>query len=178
MLGPRLCARAPSSRGKRGPPPNVAPGPPTITAPPPRSTGFRRPGPAIAAHGPSRPSARGIPPDQGPNPQPPHRQADPQPLRHQGSPVCSIHKYKQGVENCQTNMKHRMKQMGKYTPLRKQYKDIKLKETVTNSLREIRKYIVKHMPYKEIFTNMEETIFFLIFTYLFIFGCVGSSFLC
>ena len=51
-----------------------------------RSTGSRRAGPAIAAHGPSRSAARGIPPDQGPNPRPPHRQADSQPLCHQGSP--------------------------------------------------------------------------------------------
>ena len=51
-----------------------------------RSTGSRRSGPAAAAHGPSRSAACGIPPDQGRNPRPPHRQADSQPLRHQGSP--------------------------------------------------------------------------------------------
>ena len=50
-------------------------------------TGSRRAGPATAAHGPSRSAARGILPDQGPNPRSPHRQADSQPLRHQGSPV-------------------------------------------------------------------------------------------
>ena len=51
-----------------------------------RSTGSRRAGSVVVAHGPSRSAARGIPPDQGPNPCPPHRQADSQPPRHQGSP--------------------------------------------------------------------------------------------
>ena len=51
-----------------------------------RSTGSRRAGSAIVAHGPSCSAARGILPDQGSNPRPPHRQADSQPLRHQGSP--------------------------------------------------------------------------------------------
>ena len=51
-----------------------------------RSTGFRCAGSVIVAHGPSCSAARGIFPDQGSNPWPLHRQADPQPLRHQGSP--------------------------------------------------------------------------------------------
>ena len=51
-----------------------------------RSTGSRRAGPAAVAHGPSCSAACGILPDQGPNPHPLHRQADSQPLRHQGSP--------------------------------------------------------------------------------------------
>ena len=51
-----------------------------------RSTGSRRAGSATMAHGPSRSAACGILPDQGSNPRPLHRQADPQPLRHQGSP--------------------------------------------------------------------------------------------
>ena len=51
-----------------------------------RSTGSRCAGSVIVAHRPSRSAARGILPDQGPNPCPPHRQADSQPLRHQGSP--------------------------------------------------------------------------------------------
>ena len=51
-----------------------------------RSTGSRRAGSATVAHGPSRSTARGILPDQGSNPRPLHRQADSQPLRHQGSP--------------------------------------------------------------------------------------------
>ena len=55
-----------------------------------RSTGSRRAGPAIMAHGPSCSAACGIPPDQGPNPRPPHRQADSQPLCHQGSPNLSL----------------------------------------------------------------------------------------
>ena len=39
------------------------------------------------AHGLSCSAACGILPDQGSNPCPPHRQADSQPLRHQGSPT-------------------------------------------------------------------------------------------
>ena len=52
-----------------------------------RSTGSRRAGSVIVAHGPSRSAACGILPDQGSNLCPLHRQADSQPLRHQGSPV-------------------------------------------------------------------------------------------
>ena len=55
-----------------------------------RSTGSRRAGSAIVAHGPSCSAARGIFPDQGPNPCPLHRQADSQPLRHQGSPEANF----------------------------------------------------------------------------------------
>ena len=51
-----------------------------------RGTGSRRAGSAIVAHGPSCSAACGILPDQGSNPCPLHRQADSQPLRHQGSP--------------------------------------------------------------------------------------------
>ena len=51
-----------------------------------RSTGSRRAGSVIVAHGPSCSAACGIFPDQGSNPHPLHRQADSQPLRHQGSP--------------------------------------------------------------------------------------------
>ena len=51
------------------------------------STGSRHAGAVVVAHGPSRSAARGIFPDQGSNPCPLHRQADSQPLRHQGSPV-------------------------------------------------------------------------------------------
>ena len=54
------------------------------------STGSRRAGSAAVAHGPSRSAACGTPPDQGSNPRPPHRQADSQPLRHQGSPIFSF----------------------------------------------------------------------------------------
>lgn len=54
--------------------------------------------------------------------------------------MCCIFKYKQGAENHQANKKHKVKQMKKKRPLRKQYKDIKLEQTVTNSLREILKY--------------------------------------
>ena len=52
-----------------------------------RSTGSRRAGSAIVAHGPSCSVACRIFPDQGSNPCPLHRQADSQPLRHQGSPL-------------------------------------------------------------------------------------------
>ena len=55
-----------------------------------RSTGSRRAGSAIVAHGPSRSTACGILPDQGSNPCPLRWQADSQPLRHQGSPLCLI----------------------------------------------------------------------------------------
>ena len=51
-----------------------------------RSTGSRCAGSAIVAHGPSRSAACGTLPDQGSNPRPLQRQADSQPLRHQGSP--------------------------------------------------------------------------------------------
>ena len=52
-----------------------------------RSTGSRRAGSVVVAHGPSCSAACGIFPDQGLNPCPLHRQADSQPLRHQGSPL-------------------------------------------------------------------------------------------
>ena len=51
------------------------------------STGSRRAGSVVVAHGPSFSVACGIFPDQGSNPCPLHRQADSQPLRHQGSPI-------------------------------------------------------------------------------------------
>ena len=51
-----------------------------------RSTGSRRAGSVVVAHGPSCSAACGILPYQGSNPCPPHRQADSQPLCHQGSP--------------------------------------------------------------------------------------------
>ena len=51
-----------------------------------RSTGSRRAGSVVVAHRPSCSVACGTLPDQGWNPCPLHRQADSQPLRHQGSP--------------------------------------------------------------------------------------------
>ena len=90
VLGLRFCARASSSCGKRGPLLIAVRGPPTPRPLLLRSTGSRSAGPAIVAHGPSRSKACGILPDQGPNPCPPHRQADSQPLRHQGSPECNF----------------------------------------------------------------------------------------
>ena len=60
-----------------------------------RSTGFRRAGSAIVAHGPSYSAACGILPDQGSNPCPLHRQADSQPLHHQGSPHTTFYIYRQ-----------------------------------------------------------------------------------
>ena len=51
-----------------------------------RSTGSRHAGSVVVAHGPSCSAACGIFPDQGTNPCPLHRQADSQPLRHQGGP--------------------------------------------------------------------------------------------
>ena len=52
-----------------------------------RSTGSRCAGSVAVAHRPSCSVACGIFPDQGLNPCPLHWQADPQPLRHQGSPI-------------------------------------------------------------------------------------------
>ena len=51
-----------------------------------RSTGSGRAGSVAMAHGPNRSTACGIFPERGTNPRPLHRQADSQPLRHQGSP--------------------------------------------------------------------------------------------
>ena len=51
-----------------------------------RSTGSRHAGSVVVAHGPSCSAACGIFPNQGLNPCPLHRQADSQPLCHQGSP--------------------------------------------------------------------------------------------
>ena len=53
-----------------------------------RSTGSRRAGSVIVAHRPSCSVACGIFPNQGSNPCPLHRQADSQPLHHQGRPCC------------------------------------------------------------------------------------------
>ena len=55
-----------------------------------RSTGSRRAGSVVVAHGLSCSEACGIFPDQGSNPCPLHRQADSQPLCHQGSPEYSL----------------------------------------------------------------------------------------
>ena len=51
-----------------------------------RSTGSRHAGSVVVAHGPSCSAACGILTDQGSNSCPLHRQADSQPLHHQGSP--------------------------------------------------------------------------------------------
>ena len=55
-----------------------------------RSAGSRRAGSVVVAHGPICSAACGIFPDQGSNPCPLHRQADSQPLCHQGSPTLLI----------------------------------------------------------------------------------------
>ena len=81
VLGPRFCARAFSSCGKRGPLFISVCWPLLL-----RSTGSRRAGSATVAHGPICSAACGIFPDQGSNPCPLHWQADSQPLHHQGSP--------------------------------------------------------------------------------------------
>ena len=90
VLGLRFCERAFSSCGKWGP---LFIAVQILSLLRPlllRSTGSRRAGSVIVAHGPSRSAACGILPDQGPNPCSPHRQADSQPLHHQGSPYCSF----------------------------------------------------------------------------------------
>ena len=51
---------------------------------------LRSAGSVIVAHGPSCSAACGILPDQGSNLCPLHRQADPQPPRHQGSPLIEL----------------------------------------------------------------------------------------
>ena len=62
-----------------------------------RSTGSRRAGSVVVAHGPSCSAAYGILPDQGSNPCALHRQADSQPLRHQGSPISHIFKFEKYI---------------------------------------------------------------------------------
>ena len=86
VLGLRFCARAFCSSGERGPLFIVVRGSLTVAASPLRSTGSRCAGSVVVAHRPSRSAACGIFPGQGSNPCILHRQADSQPLRHQGSP--------------------------------------------------------------------------------------------
>ena len=89
VLGPRFCARAFSSCGKRGPPFIAMRGPLTIAASLVAEHGLqtRR----LSSYGSRaqllRGMACGILPDQGSNPCPLHWQADSQPLCHQGSPI-------------------------------------------------------------------------------------------
>ncbi|XP_066864793.1 actin-binding protein IPP isoform X3 [Kogia breviceps] len=64
----------------------LAPGLSLLWPLPLRRTGSGRAGSEAMAHGPSRSAKCGIFPDRGTNPCPLHRQADSQPLRHQGSP--------------------------------------------------------------------------------------------
>ena len=82
VLGLRLCARAFSSCGERGPL-FIAVRGPLLS----RSTSSRHAGSVAVTHGPSCSAACGILPDQGSNPCPLHRQTDSQPLCHQGSPL-------------------------------------------------------------------------------------------
>ena len=93
VLGPRLCARAFSNRGKRGPL-FIAVRGPHYRGLSLRNTGSRRAGSVTVAHGPSCSAVCGIFPDQGSNPHPLHWQADSQPLRHQGSPELHLLKRK------------------------------------------------------------------------------------
>ena len=86
VLGLRFCARAFSSCGERGPLFIAVRGPLTVAA---SRCGAQAPdaqSSVVVAHGPSCSAACGIFPDQGSNPCPLHRQADSQPLRHQGRP--------------------------------------------------------------------------------------------
>ena len=91
VLGLRFCVRAFSSCGERGLLLIAVRGPLTIAASPVAEHGSRCAGSVVVAHGPSRSAACGILPDQGSNPCPLHRQADSQPLRHQGSPPHSFY---------------------------------------------------------------------------------------
>ena len=90
MLGLRFCARAFSSCGKRGPLFIVVRGPLTIMAS--LVVEHRLQPHRLSSCGPraSCSAACGIFSDQGLNPCPLHRQADSQPLRHQGSPLCYV----------------------------------------------------------------------------------------
>ena len=91
VLGLRFCARAFSNCSERGPLFIAVRGPLTVVASPVaehRLQTPRRAGSVVVAHGLSRSAACGIFPDQGSNPCPLHWQADSQPLRHQGSPIC------------------------------------------------------------------------------------------
>ena len=90
VLGLRFCARAFSSCSKWGHSSSRCAGPSLSRPLLLRSMGSRRAGSAIVAHGPSCSAACGVFPDQGSNPCPLHWQADSQPLRHQGSPSCSL----------------------------------------------------------------------------------------
>ena len=87
VLGLRLCARAFSSCGERGPLSIAVRAPLTVTASLVAEHGSRCAGSVVVAHGLSCSVACGIFPDQGSNPCPLHWQADSQPLRHQGSPI-------------------------------------------------------------------------------------------
>ena len=64
-----------------------------------RGTSSRRAGSVVVAHGPSCSAARGIFPDQGSNPCPLHRQANSQPLCHQGSPRFLIFNWLQAARS-------------------------------------------------------------------------------
>ena len=69
-----------------------------------QSTGSRRAGSAVVAHGPTCSAACGILPDQASNLCPLHRQADSQPLRHQGSPEPRFSDSKASVLNHYTRL--------------------------------------------------------------------------
>ena len=87
VLGLRFCARAFSSRGKRGPLLIAVRGPLTIAASLVAEHRLQtRKLSNCGSRGPAAPRHVGYLPDQGSNPCPLHRQADSQPLRHQGSP--------------------------------------------------------------------------------------------
>ena len=88
-----VSVRGPSpAAASGGHPSSQCAGPPLSRPLPLRSTGSRRAGSVTVAHGPSCSAACGILPYQGPNPCPLHRQADSQPLRHQGSPIKILYK--------------------------------------------------------------------------------------
>ena len=90
VLGPRFCATALSSCGKRGPLFIAARGPLTIVAPPVAE--HRLQTRRLSNCGSRAQLLRGTwdPPRPGPEPVLLHRQADSQPLHHQGSPMHAI----------------------------------------------------------------------------------------
>ena len=92
VLGLRFCARAFSSCGEWGPLFITVCGPLTFTAFLVAEHKLQTRRLSSCGSRPSCSAACGIFPDQGSNPCPLHRQADSQPLHHQGSPRVAIFK--------------------------------------------------------------------------------------